>query len=260
MQENHNIDNAKLNNDEQTHFGFSTINISEKQKKVSEVFSSVASQYDIMNDLMSIGMHRIWKKIAVSHAQVKVGYKVLDIASGTGDLAASFAKLASNDKKKGEVWATDINEDMLLEGKKRLLDQGLILNYAVCNAEQLPFAQNYFDVVSVSFGLRNMTNKHIALQQMHKVLKPGGRLIVLEFSHIHKKLQAAYDWYSFNILPKLGQLIVNDADSYKYLAESIRMHPNQEELKTMMHDAGFTKIEYHNMSVGIVALHIGIKY
>jgi demethylmenaquinone methyltransferase / 2-methoxy-6-polyprenyl-1,4-benzoquinol methylase len=259
MQENHN-QHTQVQDKLKTHFGFTNISIEEKEQKVAQVFSSVASSYDIMNDLMSMGLHRIWKKIAVSHSHVKPGYKILDIASGTGDLAASFANLASNDIKKGEVWATDINADMLAEGQKRLLNQGLILNYAVCNAEQLPFVDNYFDVVSVSFGLRNMTNKDVALQQMYKVLKPGGRLIILEFSHVNKGFQKIYDWYSFNILPKLGQLIANDSASYTYLAESIRMHPSQEELKQMMHDAGFSKIEYHNMSAGIVALHIGIKY
>jgi demethylmenaquinone methyltransferase/2-methoxy-6-polyprenyl-1,4-benzoquinol methylase len=243
-----------------THFGFNQVAVQDKEKKVAEVFSSVAKNYDIMNDVMSGGLHRLWKKIAISHAGIRAGDKILDIASGTGDLAKQFSKLASNHNTKGEVWMTDINADMLAEGKKRLLDQGIILPTCVCNAENLPFEDNYFNLVSVSFGLRNMTNKDKALSEMYRVLKPGGKVMVLEFSKIHQSITKLYDWYSFNLLPFMGKLIAKDEESYRYLAESIRMHPDQENLKTIMEQAGFNKVVYHNMTAGIVALHIGYKY
>jgi demethylmenaquinone methyltransferase/2-methoxy-6-polyprenyl-1,4-benzoquinol methylase len=244
----------------QTHFGFEQVNIAQKEQKVAEVFSSVAQKYDLMNDVMSAGLHRIWKKIAIMHANVRTGDKVLDIASGTGDLAYEFAKRAYTSNKAGEVWATDINKDMLAEGKKRLLDKGIILPTCICNAEQLPFENNYFNLVSVSFGLRNMTNKEIALKQMQRVLKVGGKLIILEFSKINEYLQKPYDWYSFKVLPKMGKLIANDEASYKYLAESIRMHPDQETLKQMMLEVGFNQVKYYNLACGLVAIHIGYKY
>ncbi len=243
-----------------THFGFNQVSTHEKQKKVAEVFSSVAKSYDIMNDVMSMGLHRLWKKIAVTHANIRAGDKILDIASGTGDLAEQFSKLAANHTTKGEVWMTDINENMLNEGKKRLLDKGIILPTLVCNAEELPFEDNYFNLVSVSFGLRNMTNKDTALKEMYRVLKPGGKVMVLEFSKIHASLSKVYDWYSFNLLPFMGKIIAKDEASYRYLAESIRMHPDQETLKTIMEQAGFNKVVYHNMSAGIAALHIGYKF
>ena len=260
MTSSNSSNNGNILNNQNTHFGFNQVPIQDKEKKVAQVFSSVAKNYDIMNDIMSMGLHRLWKKIAVSNANIRAGDKILDIASGTGDLAAKFSKLASSHSTKGEVWMTDINADMLAEGKKRLLDKGIILPTCVCNAEQLPFENNYFDLVSVSFGLRNMTNKEKALSEMYRVLKAGGKVMVLEFSKIHPSLTKAYDWYSFNLLPYMGKLIAKDEESYRYLAESIRMHPDQESLKMMMEQAGFNKVVYHNMNAGIVALHIGYKY
>ena len=209
-----------------------------------------------MNDLMSMGLHRVWKAYTVTVANVKEGFEVLDIAAGTGDLALAFAKKVG---KTGRVVHTDINHAMLAAGRDRLLDAGVQLPTLVCDAEQLPFANDHFDVVSVAFGLRNMTHKDVALAEMHRVLKPGGKLLVLEFSKVAKPLEKAYDWYSFNILPRLGKAVAGDDASYRYLAESIRMHPSQAELKTLMHNAGFGHVDFHNMTGGLVALHLGIK-
>ncbi len=220
------------------------------------VFDSVASKYDVMNDLMSVGMHRAWKAYTVLVANVKQGQRVLDIAGGTGDLALAFAaKVGST----GQVVHTDINEAMLREGRNRLLDAGVSLPTLACDAEHLPFADGWFDLVTVAFGLRNMTHKDAALVEMSRVLKPGGKLLVLEFSTVAKPLTKIYDWYSFKVLPRLGKLVANDDASYQYLAESIRMHPDQDTLKAMMLKGGFGHVDYHNLSGGVVALHVGIK-
>jgi demethylmenaquinone methyltransferase/2-methoxy-6-polyprenyl-1,4-benzoquinol methylase len=240
----------------QTHFGFQTVDEAAKAKKVRGVFDSVASKYDVMNDLMSMGLHRAWKAYAVAVANLRPGDRVLDLAGGTGDLARAFAKKVGPG---GTVVHTDINEAMLQRGRDRLLDEGVVLPTVICDAEVLPFPTAGFDLVSVAFGLRNMTHKDRALAEMNRVLKPGGRLLVLEFSKIAPPLAKAYDWYSFNILPRIGQLVAGDADSYRYLAESIRMHPGQAELKAMMKSAGFAHVDVHNLSAGVVALHVGIK-
>jgi demethylmenaquinone methyltransferase/2-methoxy-6-polyprenyl-1,4-benzoquinol methylase len=239
-----------------THFGFETVAETEKARRVRGVFDSVASKYDVMNDLMSAGLHRVWKAYTVTVANLKEGDRALDIAGGTGDLALAFAKKVG---KTGQVVHTDINEAMLRVGRDRLLDAGVVLSTVVCDAEKLPFPDQHFDLVSVAFGLRNMTHKDRALAEMCRVLKPGGKLLVLEFSKVAPPLAQAYDWYSFKILPQLGKLVAGDADSYRYLAESIRMHPCQEELKAMMHKAGFGHVDFHNMSGGVVALHVGIR-
>lgn len=240
-----------------THFGFKTVAESEKATKVAEVFHSVARRYDLMNDLMSAGLHRLWKRFTITQAGLRPGQKVLDIAGGTGDMTRLFLKEVGST---GQVVLTDINYSMLNEGRNRLLNEGTITPTAQCDAEKLPFPDNYFDCVCVSFGLRNMTHKDQALAEMFRVLKPGGRVLVLEFSKVWKPLEAAYDIYSFKILPKMGQLITNDADSYQYLAESIRMHPGQEELKTLMQGVGFERVTYHNLTAGVVALHRGYKF
>lgn len=240
-----------------THFGFKTVAESEKAHKVGEVFHSVASRYDLMNDVMSAGLHRLWKRFTVESSGVLPGNRVLDIAGGSGDLSRLFAKKVG---KLGQVVLTDINASMLSVGRDRMLDEGLAVPAAQCDAEKLPFPNNYFDCVSVAFGLRNMTHKDLALKEMLRVLKPGGRLLVLEFSHIWKPLQPAYDAYSFKLLPVMGKLLARDEDSYRYLAESIRMHPDQETLKQMMLDAGFDKVDYNNLTAGVVALHKGVKY
>jgi demethylmenaquinone methyltransferase/2-methoxy-6-polyprenyl-1,4-benzoquinol methylase len=239
-----------------THFGFETVDETEKAKKVAGVFTSVASKYDIMNDLMSVGLHRIWKRFAVGLANVHEGQRVLDIAGGSGDISRLFLDKVG---KSGEVILTDINNAMLRVGRDRLLDEGKATPTAQCDAEHLPFPDNYFDCVSIAFGLRNVTHKDAALREMRRVLKPGGRVIVLEFSKVAKPLEKMYDLYSFKLLPKMGELIANDADSYRYLAESIRMHPGQEELKQMMLDAGLERVEYFNMTGGVVAVHRGYK-
>ena len=239
-----------------THFGFQSVDEKDKARRVRGVFDSVASKYDVMNDLMSGGLHRAWKAYTVMVANLREGSQVLDIAGGTGDLSLAFAREVGTT---GRVVHTDINEAMLRVGRDRLVDAGVLLPTLVCDAESLPFPDSHFDVVSVAFGLRNMTHKDVALQEMCRVLKPGGKLLVLEFSKVAKPLSKVYDWYSFNILPRLGQMIAGDADSYRYLAESIRMHPGQEELKSMMHRAGFGHVDYHNMTGGVVALHAGIK-
>ena len=239
-----------------THFGFSSVDEAEKARKVRGVFDSVAPKYDLMNDLMSLGLHRVWKAYTVTVANLREGDRALDIAGGTGDLAMAFAKKVG---KSGLVVHTDINEAMLCTGRNRLLDAGVVLPTLVCDAEKLPFADNYFDLVSVAFGLRNMTHKDIALAEMNRVLKPGGKLLVLEFSKVAPPLTKLYDWYSFKVLPQLGKVVAGDDASYQYLAESIRMHPGQAELKTMMHKGGFGHVDYYNLSGGVVALHVGIK-
>jgi demethylmenaquinone methyltransferase/2-methoxy-6-polyprenyl-1,4-benzoquinol methylase len=239
-----------------THFGFKTVDEAEKARHVRSVFDSVAPKYDIMNDLMSMGLHRAWKAYTLMVANLKEGDRALDIAGGTGDLSMAFAKKVG---KTGQVVHTDINEAMLRTGRNRLIDAGIVLPTVVCDAEKLPFGDAYFDLVSVAFGLRNMTHKDAALKEMHRVLKPGGKLLVLEFSKVAPPLEKIYDWYSFKILPKLGQMVAGDEGSYRYLAESIRMHPGQEELKTLMHKSGFGHVDFHNMTGGVVALHVGIK-
>lgn len=241
----------------QTHFGFKTVDENQKAEKVAGVFHSVAAKYDVMNDLMSGGLHRAWKAFTIARAAVRPGFKVLDIAGGTGDLARAFAKRAG---PTGEVWLTDINESMLRVGRDRLLDHGVVTPALLCDAEKIPFPSNYFDVVTVAFGLRNMTHKDVALAEMRRVIKPGGKVMVLEFSKVWQPLEKVYDTYSFKVLPWLGERIAKDAESYRYLAESIRMHPNQEALKEMMEQAGLERVEYFNLTAGVVALHVGTKY
>jgi demethylmenaquinone methyltransferase / 2-methoxy-6-polyprenyl-1,4-benzoquinol methylase len=240
----------------QTHFGYQTVDEAEKARRVRGVFDSVAKRYDVMNDVMSMGLHRAWKAYTVAVANLKPGDRVLDIAGGTGDLARAFARQVGDT---GLVLHTDINLAMLATGRDRLLDEGLSLPTAVCDAEKLPFKSDSLDLVSVAFGLRNMTHKDQALAEMCRVLRPGGRLLVLEFSQVAAPLRKPYDWYSLNVLPLLGKLIANDGDSYRYLAESIRMHPPQAELKAMMKAAGFGHVDVHNLTAGVVALHAGIK-
>ncbi len=239
-----------------THFGFKSVDETEKAQHVRGVFDSVAPKYDVMNDLMSMGLHRVWKAYTVLVADIREGYQVLDIAGGTGDLALAFSKKVGNS---GRVVHTDINEAMLRTGRNRLLDAGVALPTLVCDAEKLPFPNDHFDIVSVAFGLRNMTHKDVALAEMNRVLKPGGKLLVLEFSKVAPPLEKAYDWYSFKVLPQLGKWVAGDDASYRYLAESIRMHPGQDELKAMMKQAGFGHVDYHNLTGGLVALHVGIK-
>lgn len=243
-------------NSNTTHFGYETVDESEKAAKVAQVFHSVAERYDVMNDLMSGGLHRLWKTFTVARANVRPGMQVLDIAGGTGDLARAFAKRAG---PTGEVWLTDINTSMLRVGRDRLIDRGLLVPVAVCDAEKLPFPDQYFDLVTVAFGLRNMTRKDRALAEMRRVLKPGGRLMVLEFSRVARPIAPVYDWYSFNVLPWLGQKVAGDAHSYRYLAESIRMHPDQQTLADMMGKAGLSRVQYFNLTGGIVALHEGVN-
>ena len=240
----------------QTHFGYQTVDEGEKARRVRGVFDSVASRYDIMNDVLSMGLHRAWKAYTVAVADVQPGMKVLDIAGGTGDLARAFARRAGST---GRVVLTDINEAMLRTGRDRLMDEGLVLPTAACDAEHLPFADGSFDLLSVAFGLRNMTHKEAALTEMARVLCPGGRLLVLEFSKPAPLLQKPYDWYSFSFMPAMGRLIAGDGDSYRYLAESIRMHPDQATLKSMMQASGFAHVDVHNLAAGIVALHVGVK-
>ena len=239
-----------------THFGFESIDEADKARRVRGVFDSVAPKYDVMNDLMSAGLHRAWKAYTVLVANVRDGAQVLDIAGGTGDLSLAFAQRVG---RTGRVVLTDINESMLRHGRDRLLDAGHVPDALVCDAEKLPFASNSFDVVTVAFGLRNMTHKDIALAEMCRVLKPAGKLLVLEFSRVAKPLEKAYDWYSFHVLPRLGKWVARDEASYRYLAESIRVHPAQAELKTLMHKSGFGHVDYHNLTGGMVALHVGIK-
>jgi len=239
-----------------TDFGFRTVTEEEKARRVAGVFDSVASRYDLMNDLMSAGLHRLWKRFAVEQSGLRPGNRALDIAGGTADLALQFARRVG---ASGQVMLTDINAAMLARGRDRMLDAGMTAPAVQCDAESLPFANDWFDCVSVAFGLRNMTHKERALAEMRRVLKPGGRVLVLEFSRVWKPLQALYDAYSFRVLPLLGKLVANDADSYRYLAESIRVHPDQEQLKEMMQQAGFERVEYFNLSGGVAALHRGYR-
>ncbi|CAM5197683.1 bifunctional demethylmenaquinone methyltransferase/2-methoxy-6-polyprenyl-1,4-benzoquinol methylase UbiE [Alishewanella longhuensis] len=243
-----------------THFGYKSVPAEQKVAMVADVFHSVAAKYDIMNDVMSMGIHRLWKRFTIDCSGVRPGQHVLDLAGGTGDIAALFSKRVGAN---GKVILADINESMLNVGRDKLRDLGLINNieFVQANAEALPFADNSFDIISIGFGLRNVTDKDAALRSMFRVLKPGGRLLVLEFSKpTHDWLSKAYDLYSFRLLPFMGQLIANDKESYQYLAESIRMHPDQETLKQMMVAAGFAEVSYHNMTGGIVALHRGYKF
>jgi demethylmenaquinone methyltransferase/2-methoxy-6-polyprenyl-1,4-benzoquinol methylase len=257
--QNHPINND--NSDENTtHFGFQTVEKNEKESKVASVFHSVAQQYDVMNDLMSFGIHRLWKRFTIDASGVRPGNKVLDLAGGTGDLTAKFSQLVG---REGKVILADINSSMLNVGRDKLRDLGLVQNieYVQANAQYLPFEDNTFDIITIAFGLRNVTDKDMALRSMYRVLKPGGRLLVLEFSKPeHELVNKAYDFYSFNILPKIGELVAKDGDSYQYLAESIRMHPNQETLKTMMDAAGFEQTSFKNLTGGVVALHKGYKF
>ena len=240
-----------------TDFGYEEVTPEEKTRRVGGVFDSVASRYDLMNDLMSGGLHRLWKRYAVTLSQVRAGARVLDLAGGTGDMARLFAQRVG---PAGMVVHTDINASMLAAGRDRLLDSGLVLPTVRCNAEALPFASRSFDCVSIAFGLRNVTDKDRALSEMRRVVRPGGSVLVLEFSRVAPPLARAYDWYSFNVLPRLGRVVAGDEASYRYLAESIRMHPDQETLRTMMERAGFERVEYHNLTAGVVALHLGRVY
>jgi demethylmenaquinone methyltransferase/2-methoxy-6-polyprenyl-1,4-benzoquinol methylase len=240
-----------------TDFGFQEVPEEEKAKRVGGVFDSVARRYDVMNDLMSLGLHRVWKRFAIEQSMVRPGERVLDVAGGTGDLTRELVRRVGDT---GTVVLTDINGAMLGVGRDSLMDEGIVVPVAQCDAERLPFASDTFDCVTVAFGLRNMTHKDVALAEMRRVLRAGGRLLVLEFSRVWKPLAPLYDAYSFNVLPRLGQAVAGDADSYRYLAESIRMHPDQETLKTMMQQAGFDKVDYFNLSAGIIALHKGVKY
>lgn len=248
-----------MSEEKTTHFGYKTIDTEQKQAMVADVFHSVASKYDLMNDLMSFGVHRLWKRITIDMSGVRPGDQVLDLAGGTGDLTKKFAKIVG---PQGKVVLADINSSMLNVGRDRLTDQGYVGNieYVQANAECLPFEDNSFDVITIAFGLRNVTDKDAALRSMTRVLKPGGRLLVLEFSKpVNPLLSTAYDQYSFRLLPKMGEMVAGDADSYRYLAESIRMHPDQKTLAGMMEEAGLERVEYTNLTGGIVALHRGIK-
>jgi demethylmenaquinone methyltransferase/2-methoxy-6-polyprenyl-1,4-benzoquinol methylase len=242
--------------DKTTHFGYQQVPEGEKARRVGDVFKSVAPSYDVMNDLMSLGLHRVWKRFALEMSGVREGSRVLDVASGSGDLAAAFARRVG---ASGEVWMTDINAAMLSVGRDKLIDAGVFAPLALCDAEKLPFPSSTFDCVSVAFGLRNMTHKEAALAEMTRVARPGGRVIVLEFSRPWKPLARAYDAYSFTILPALGKYVARDEAAYRYLAESIRMHPDQETLKSMMRGAGLEAVDYFNLAAGVVALHRGYK-
>ena len=246
-----------MNTNNKTHFGFEQVTEAEKARRVADVFDSVAQRYDLMNDLMSAGMHRMWKSFTIAHSGVRAGSRVLDVAGGTGDLSLAFARKVG---KTGQVWLTDINNAMLINGRDRLCNKGFLIPVAQCDAEKLPFPDDYFDCVTVAFGLRNMTHKDAALSEMKRVLRPGGRLLVLEFSHVWKPLAPVYDFYSFKIIPRIGEIITKDEASYRYLAESIRVHPDQEELKTLMEQAGLEKVSYFNLTFGVVALHCGFKF
>jgi demethylmenaquinone methyltransferase / 2-methoxy-6-polyprenyl-1,4-benzoquinol methylase len=243
--------------EDRTQFGFENVSPEEKTRRVRGVFDSVAGKYDVMNDVMSMGLHRLWKRFAVDTAMPHAGQRVLDLAGGTGDLARLFAARVG---PAGVVVHSDINGAMLAEGRDKLVNRGLALPTVQCNAEALPFPDRTFDVVSIAFGLRNVTRKDVALAEMRRVLRPGGAAVVLEFSRVAAPLAPAYDWYSFNVLPRLGRLIARDEGSYRYLAESIRVHPDQETLKQMMEHAGFDRVEYHNLTAGVVALHVGRVY
>ena len=242
---------------DRTHFGFEQVSVDDKAQRVRGVFDSVAGKYDLMNDLMSAGLHRLWKRFAVNATRVREGMRVLDLAGGTGDLALNFARRVG---PTGEVVLTDINGAMLAAGRDRLLDAGRLLPVVQCDAEKLPFPGAHFDCVSIAFGLRNVSRKENALAEMRRVLKPGGVAAVLEFSRVWQPLAPAYDWYSFNVLPRLGRLVAGDDTSYRYLAESIRMHPDQATLKAMMEQAGFDRVEVHNLTAGVVAVHLGYRF
>jgi len=252
--------NNKQKTEDTTHFGYQKVKVEEKAKKVADVFHSVADQYDVMNDLMSFGVHRLWKRYTIELSGVRSGQTVLDIAGGTGDLTAKFSALVG---REGQVILSDINASMLNNGRSRLIDKGILGNveYVQADAQYLPFPDNSFDCITIAFGLRNVTDKDLALRSMYRVLKPGGRLLVLEFSKpVTPGLKSLYDLYSFKVLPLMGKLVANDEASYRYLAESIRMHPDQSTLKEMMSDAGFEQCDYHNLTGGIVALHRGYKF
>jgi len=240
-----------------THFGFEQVAEAEKARRVAEVFDSVAQRYDLMNDLMSGGMHRLWKSFTLARSGVREGSRVLDVAGGTGDLSLAFARKVG---KTGQVWLTDINNAMLTNGRDRLCDKGFMIPVAQCDAEKLPFPDDYFDCVTVAFGLRNMTHKDLALTEMRRVLRPGGRILVLEFSQVWKPLASIYDFYSLKVIPRIGEIVTNDSASYRYLAESIRVHPDQDTLKEMMEQSGLEKVEYFNLTLGVVALHRGFKF
>tara|TARA_R110002167_G_scaffold42935_5_gene130027 strand:- start:739 stop:1521 length:783 start_codon:yes stop_codon:yes gene_type:complete len=260
MSVSNNPQQNEKNDQDQTHFGFKTVDKTQKVNMVKDVFQSVAAKYDIMNDLMSLGIHRLWKRYTIDCSGVRAGHKVLDLAGGTGDLTAKFSRIVGD---KGHVILADINDAMLKVGRDKLRDMGIVGNvdYVQANAEELPFPDNTFDIITIAFGLRNVTDKDKALASMYRVLKPGGRLLVLEFSKpSNELLSKVYDTYSFHLLPKIGQLVANDADSYQYLAESIRMHPAQEVLKEMMEAVGFEQTTYQNLTGGIVALHRGFKF
>ena len=246
-----------MNSDKNTHFGFEQVAEAEKARRVAEVFTSVAQRYDLMNDLMSGGLHRAGKAFTIARSGVREGSRVLDVAGGTGDLSLAFARKVG---PRGQVWLTDINNAMLTCGRDRLCDKGHILPVTQCDAEHLPFPEDYFDCVTVAFGLRNMTHKDAALAEMYRVLRPGGRLLVLEFSHVWKPLAPLYDFYSFKVIPRIGEVVTQDEASYRYLAESIRMHPDQESLRKMMEQVGFENVKYDNLTLGVVALHCGFKY
>lgn len=254
------LDSAHEGSTEQTHFGFKQVAKAQKEAMVADVFHSVAAKYDVMNDLMSLGIHRIWKRYTIDCSGIRLGQKVLDLAGGTGDLAAKFSRIVG---ETGQVTLADINHSMLMVGKEKLTNMGIMsnLNYVQANAEALPFPDNHFDLVTIAFGLRNVTEKSNALASIYRVLKPGGRLLVLEFSKPSSEmLSKIYDTYSFHLLPKMGKLVANDSESYQYLAESIRMHPDQETLEGMMKDVGFEQTSYTNLTGGIVALHRGFKF
>jgi demethylmenaquinone methyltransferase/2-methoxy-6-polyprenyl-1,4-benzoquinol methylase len=246
-----------MNTQNQTYFGFEQVGEDDKARRVADVFDSVASRYDLMNDLMSGGLHRLWKAFTIDRGGVREGSRVLDVAGGSGDLSLAFARRVG---KSGQVWLTDINNAMLTRGRDRLADKGFLLPVAQCDAEKLPFPGDYFDCVSVAFGLRNMTRKEQALSEMFRVLRPGGRLLVLEFSRVWKPLAPLYDAYSFKIIPRIGKLVTQDEASYRYLAESIRVHPDQETLRAMMESAGFENVGYFNLTMGVAALHRGFKF
>lgn len=248
-----------MSNKKTTHFGFEQVATEEKAKRVAAVFDSVADRYDLMNDLMSLGIHRLWKRFTIARADLRAGQRALDLAGGTGDLAAKIARLVGRD---GEVVLADINASMLKQGRERLINEGLVgnMHYVQADAERLPFPEDYFDCITIAFGLRNVTHKQTALESMYRVIRPGGRLLILEFSKpTAPGLAPIYDLYSFKLMPLIGRVVANDEDSYRYLAESIRMHPDQQTLKAMLEDAGFERCEYFNLSGGIVALHRGYK-
>ena len=260
QENNHQDDSSDNTTDTTTHFGYQTVAKDDKVSMVAGVFDSVAAQYDVMNDLMSFGIHRLWKRFTIDASGVRPGNIVLDLAGGTGDLTAKFSQLVG---REGQVILADINSSMLNVGRDKLRERGLVQNieYVQANAQYLPFEDNTFDIVTIAFGLRNVTDKDMALRSIYRVLKPGGRLLVLEFSKPEYELiNKAYDFYSFNILPKIGEIVAKDGDSYQYLAESIRMHPDQETLKTMMDNAGFEQTSYKNLTAGVVALHKGYKF